>query len=41
LINNALRRIVDGEQKEVEKEELKNELLKDKQFLRKLKTELA
>src|SRR5438093_5950498 len=27
LINNALRRIVDGEQKEVEKEELKNELL--------------
>lgn len=41
LINNALRRIVDGEQKELEKEELKNELLKDKQFIRKLKTVLS
>src|SRR6266404_3989501 len=38
LINNALRRIVDSEQKEAEKENLKNELLKDKQFLRELKT---
>src|SRR5437773_12295270 len=41
LINNTLRRIVDSEQKEAEKESLKNDLLKDKQFLRKLKTALS
>src|SRR5437899_4217298 len=33
LINDTLRRLVDGEQKEARKEDLKNDLLKDKQFL--------
>lgn len=41
LINNTLRKIVDGEQKDLEKEDLKNDLLKDKRFLRKLKTALS
>jgi uncharacterized protein (DUF4415 family) len=41
LINDALRQIVDSGQKELEKEDLKNDLLKDKQFLRKLKSALS
>lgn len=41
LINDALRRLVDTANKETEKQILKEELLKDKKFLRKLKTALA
>lgn len=41
LINDALRRLVDSGNKETEKQSLKDELLKDKKFLQKLKTALA
>ncbi len=41
LINEKLRSLVDGEQKELEKQIIKDDLLKDKKFLRKLKTALA
>ena len=41
LINDALRRLVDAGNKETEKQSLKDELLKDKKFLRKLKTALT
>ena len=41
LINDALRRLVDSGNRETEKQSLKDELLKDKKFLRKLKTALA
>jgi|SRR5580765_8817636 len=41
LINDALRRLVDTSNKETEKQSLKEDLLKDKKFLRKLKTALA
>jgi len=41
LINNALRTIIDGDKEESEKQNLKDELLKDKKFLRKLKTALS
>ncbi len=41
LINNALRRLVDGDKTESEKQNLKDDLLMDKKFLRKLKVALA
>lgn len=41
LINEALRQIVDSGNRETEKQSLKDELLNDKNFLRKLKTALA
>ena len=41
LINDALRRLVDAGHKETEEQKLKDDLLKDKKFLRKLKTALA
>lgn len=41
LINDALRKHVDCQKAESEKENLKDELLRDKKFLRKLKTALA
>ncbi len=41
LINGTLRRLIDDGNKETEKQSLKEELLKDKKFLRKLKTALA
>ena len=41
LINNALRRLVDNGNKETEKQRLKDDLLMDKKFLRRLKTALA
>ena len=40
LINNTLRNIVYEKKRETEKAELKEELLEDKQFLRKLKSAL-
>ena len=41
LINNALRRLVDNGNRETEKQRLKDDLLMDKKFLRRLKTALA
>lgn len=41
LINDALRKIVDGITKEAEKQELKEDLLKDKKFLRRLKAAIS
>ena len=41
LINDALRQLVDNENRETEKQNLKDELLRDKKFLRKLKTALS
>lgn len=41
LINDTLRRLVDNGNNETEKQSLKEELLKDKKFLRKLKTALT
>lgn len=41
LINDALRRLVDADNKKTESQSLKQDLLKDKKFLRKLKTALA
>lgn len=41
LINDALRLLVDAGNKKAEKQKLKDDLLKDKKFLRKLKTALA
>lgn len=41
LINGALRQLVDADNKKTESKSLKEELLKDKKFLRKLKTALA
>ncbi len=41
LINEALRRLVDANNKKIEKQNLKDDMLKDKKFLRKLKTALA
>ena len=41
LINETLRQVVDGQRQEREKQELKDDLLKDKKFLRKLRTALA
>lgn len=41
LINLALRQLVHGDNEELEKQSLKDEILKDKKFLRKLKTALA
>lgn len=41
LINEALRGLVESDRKETDKQTLKNELLTDKKFLRKLKTALA
>lgn len=41
LINDALRQLVDADNKKIEKQSLKDDLLKDKKFLRKLKTALA
>jgi uncharacterized protein (DUF4415 family) len=41
LINNTLRQLIDTDNKETEKQSLKEELLKDKKFLSKLKTALT
>ena len=41
LINDALRQLVDADNEKKEKKNLKEELLKDKKFLRKLKSALA
>lgn len=41
LINDTLRRVVDSGNKETKKQNFKDEMLKDKKFLRKLKTALA
>jgi len=41
LINDALRGLVDAGSREMEKQSLKDDLLKDKKFLRKLKTALT
>jgi len=41
LINDALRQLVDNGNKKKEKQSLKDDLLKDKKFLRKLKAALA
>lgn len=41
LMNDALRRIVDGIAENEEKENLKEDLLKDKKFLKRLKTALT
>ncbi len=41
LINDALRQLVDADDKKRESQSLKEDLLKDKKFLRKLKTALA
>ncbi len=41
LINEALRRLVDNDSRETEKQSFKDELLTDKKFLRNLKTALA
>jgi uncharacterized protein (DUF4415 family) len=41
LINDALRQLVDADNKKTESQSLKEELLKDKKFLKKLKTALA
>ncbi|MEO6050875.1 MAG: hypothetical protein ABIP78_06025, partial [Pyrinomonadaceae bacterium] len=41
LINDALRTLVDARNEEMVKQELKADMLKDKKFLRKLKTALA
>ena len=41
LINDALRTMVNGRNEESQKQDLKEELLKDKKFLKKLKTALA
>ena len=41
LINDALRQIVDADNKNAEKQNFKDELLGDKKFLRKLKSALA
>ena len=41
LINDALRALVDGRKEEFKQQDLKEELLKDKKFLNKLKTALA
>jgi len=41
LINNALRRLVDADDFKTKSQNLKEELLKDKKFLEKLKTALA
>ena len=41
LINDALRRLVDNGNKVSENQNFKEELLKDKKFLRKLRTALA
>lgn len=41
LINDALRQLVDNGNKKTENQSFKDELLKDKKFLRKLKTALA
>ena len=41
LINDALRQLVDAGKKKSDKQNLKEELLKDKKFLRKLKSALA
>ena len=41
LINLALRKIVDGKQKEAEKQHIKREILEDKEFLRELKKALV
>ncbi len=41
LINDALRQLVDADNKKTESQSLKEDLLKDKKFLRKLKTALA
>lgn len=41
LINEALRKIVDGMAKEEAKQDLKEDLLKDKKFLRRLKAAIS
>lgn len=41
LMNDALRRIVDGMAENEEKQNLKEDLLKDKKFLKRLKTALT
>ena len=41
LINDALRKLVDDGERKIEKQGIKDDLLKDKKFLRKLKTALS
>jgi len=41
LINDALRKLVDDEKLEAQRQDLKEELLKDKKFLKKLKVALS
>ena len=41
LINDALRKIVDRMANEAEKQDLKEDLLKDKKFLRRLKAAIS
>lgn len=41
LINEALRSLVDGRNEKLEKQNLKDDLLKDRKFLKKLKAAMA